>query len=312
MARLFLGIDLGGTDCKFGLVDEAGRVVRQAKHPTRAELGPEGVLDNIAVHARELMAGEAVAAVGMGVPGPMSSKLGVVHETPNMPVWINIPVRDRLTKALGLPMVLHNDANAAAYGEFWAGAGREAENMILFTLGTGVGGGIVLGGELFTGPDDTAAELGHMCIQPDGPVCGCGSRGCVEAFASATAVRRMVLEGIRAGRRTTIEVPPNEAELGAKAVAEAAAAGDAFAAEVFDTVGMALGVATANIIHIFNPDMIVFGGAMAGAGNLIFEPVRRIARQRAFPQPFARVRIVPAELGPDAGIVGAAGLAMKL
>jgi glucokinase len=311
MAKLVLGIDLGGTDCKFGLMDETGHIVRKAKYPTRGELGPQGVLENMAENARKLMGDDVMRAVGLGVPGVMSSARGFVYEAPNLPGWVNVPVGAMLSQALGLSVAVNNDANAAAYGEFWAGAGRAVETMIMFTLGTGVGGGIILDGKLYTGPDDTAAELGHMCVKYDGPRCGCGAFGCLEALASATAVRRMVMEALAAGRSTRIEIPDNELELGAKAVADAAMAGDLLAREIFDTVGQALGAAVGTVINIFNPDMIVFGGAMANAGELIFDPVRREARAHSFAKPFSRVQIVRADLGEDAGIVGAAGLALK-
>ena len=184
--------------------------------------------------------------------------------------------------------------------------------MVMFTLGTGVGGGIILDGQLYTGPDDTAGELGHMSIDPNGRPCNCGSRGCVEAYASATAIDRIVREGIAAGATTTVRLPEDPAaKLGAKAVAEAADSGDAFALKVWGDVAFALGVATANVVNIFNPDMVVFGGAMAGAGGLLFGPIRRVVRERAFDKPAGRASIEPASLGSDAGIVGAAGLALK-
>lgn len=312
MARLLLGIDLGGTDCKYGLVDETGKVLKKAKHPTEAHLGPEMAMSRVAAHAREMMRGEQVFAAGMGIPGPMSSRLGVVFEAPNLPGWLDVPVRDMLSAELGMPVTVHNDANAAAYGEFWSGAGRDTSTMVMFTLGTGVGGGIILDGRLYTGPDDTAGEIGHMSIDSAGRQCNCGSRGCVEAYASATAIDRIVREGIAAGAKTTVRLPDDPAAtLGAKAVADAANAGDAFALGVWDGVGVALGVATANIVNIFNPDMVVFGGAMAGAGDLLFGPIRRLVRERAFDKPAGRARIEPAGLGADAGIVGAAGLALK-
>ena len=204
-STLVLGIDLGGTDCKYGMVDGNGKIIRKVKHPTETRRGAEGVLELVALHSRELMGSDKVSAVGMGVPGPMSSRDGIVYEAPNLGGWVDVPVRDILEKYLGMPVVLNNDANAAAYGEFWIGAGRDVDNMILYTLGTGIGGGIVLNGELYSGPDDTAAELGHEVINFEGPLCGCGVKGCLEAYASTTAIRRMVREAIAAGRKTTIE-----------------------------------------------------------------------------------------------------------
>lgn len=309
---LILGIDLGGTDTKFGIVDAAGKVLRRAKFPTDNSAGPARALEIIAAHAREVIAGDPVAAVGMGVPGPMSSRLGIVFEAPNLPGWIETPVRDILEGHLGLPVTLNNDANAAAFGEYWTGAGRGAETMILFTLGTGIGGGIVLGGTLYTGPDDTAGELGHMCIDPDGPLCGCGRRGCLEAFASATGIRRYVRERLDAGATTSLHIPDGDWDtFGTKLLYDAALAGDAFSREVFEYAAMMLGIGAANVINIFNPDRVVYGGAMANAGDLLFEPLIRTARARAFERPASRALICPAQLGEDAGLVGAAGLALR-
>lgn len=308
-----LGIDLGGTDCKFGIVDENGRIIHSSKNPTRAELGPEAVIDGIASHARNLLAVHPdVRGVGMGVPGPMSSRLGMVFETPNLPGWNNIPVQRMLEERLRLPVVLNNDANAAAYGEYWGGVGRDIEGtMILFTLGTGVGGGIVLNGDLYVGPDDTAGELGHMIINFDGPQCGCGARGCLEAYASATAVRREVREALAAGVQTSINIPEgSEDDFGAKVVYDAAVAGDAFAIDLFRRMGVALGCAAATMINAINPDLLVYGGAISNAGEFIFGPLRETAQANAFAKPFSRVKIVKAELGNDAGIIGAAGLAL--
>jgi glucokinase len=310
---LVLGIDLGGTDCKFGIVDAQGRIIHSSKSPTRAELGPEGVIDGMANHARNLLAIHKVKAVGVGVPGPMSSRLGVVFETPNLPGWINTPAQKMLEERLQLPVTLNNDANAAAYGEYWAGAavGIEMECMILFTLGTGVGGGIIMDGKLYVGPDDTAGELGHMCINFNGPKCGCGSHGCLEAYASATAIRREVKQALASGVKTSIHIPEGaEEDFGAKVVYDAAIAGDEFAIDLFRRVGDALGVAAATVMNMLNPEMIVYGGALSNAGDFIFKPLKERAHANAFKQPAERAQIVKAKLGNDAGIIGAAGLAM--
>lgn len=312
-SELLLGIDLGGTDCKFGVVDEMGRVIHSSKNPTRPELGPEGVIAGIAAHAQGLLSQHPVKAIGMGVPGPMSSRLGLVYEAPNLPGWYHVPVQELLEGHLKLPVSLSNDANAAAYGEYWAGAGREISGtMILFTLGTGVGGGIILDGQLYVGPDDTAGELGHMCIEVNGELCGCGGRGCLEAYASATAIRREVRNSLAAGVKTKIHIPDGAEEaFGAKVVYDAACEGDEFAIGLFRKVGEALGAAAGSMINIFNPDMIVYGGAIANAGEFIFGPLRERARQQAFEKPFSRTTIQQATLGNDAGIIGAAGLAIR-
>lgn len=308
--KLVLGIDLGGTDCKFGLIDDKGQILRKIKHPTEVNRGPDGVLNLIGKHALELVGSDRVDSIGMGVPGPMSSVEGIVYETPNLK-WTNVPVRDILQKITGLPVALNNDANAAAYGEFWVGAGRDVQTMILFTLGTGVGGGIILNGELYCGPDDTAGELGHMIIDMGGPECGCGNHGCLEALASATAVKRIVREAINSGVKTTIRLPEGDDAFGARLVYDAAVAGDEFAIKVLHDVGYALGIGAATIINVFNPEMIVYSGAMANAGDFIFKPLREAAVANSFDKPGSRAKICLAELGNDAGIIGAAGLALK-
>lgn len=313
MASLYLGIDLGGTDTKYGLIDSNGRVVRSAKNPTHSEEGYEAVLDRIARNAKDLMSGHGkITAVGMGCPGPLDSRKGIVYETPNLPGWENVPVQAILESKLDMPVTLNNDANAAAFGEFWVGAGSHTESMILFTLGTGVGGGIVLDGELYDGPDTTAGELGHMIINFDGPVCGCGNKGCIEAYASATAIRREVKEALEAGVETSIEIPDGaEDDFGAKVVYDAAVKGDKFAIELYEKVGFYLGVAAGSIVNIFNPEMIAYGGGLSNAGNFIFEPLKRTMKEMAFKKPAERCIITQAKLGNDAGIIGAAGLAMK-
>jgi glucokinase len=314
MAEYYLGIDLGGTDTKLGILDEQGRIIRSAKTPTHAEKGPEGVLADLAASGKDLIAssGHSVKAVGMGCPGPLSSKLGVVFETPNLPGWVDVPAQKMLEDHMQLPVALNNDANAAAYGEWWVGAGREVDTLILFTLGTGVGGGLVLDDELYGGPDDTAGELGHMIINFDGPVCGCGNRGCIEAYASATALRRDVKQALAEGVKTSIRIPEGaEEEFGARAVYDAAMEGDAFAIEQFRKMGYYLGIAAATVINIFNPEMIAYGGGVSNAGDFIFKPLEETARANCFKTPGDRVRIVRATLGNDAGIIGAAGLAMK-
>lgn len=313
MSSLFLGIDLGGTDTKYGIVDGEGRVLRSAKNPTHGEEGYEKVLNRIAEFAKDLINGyPGVTAVGMGCPGPLNSRLGIVYETPNLPGWNNVPVQKILEEKIGLPVTLNNDANAAAFGEFWVGAGKEVGSMILFTLGTGVGGGIILDGKLYDGPDTTAGELGHMVINFDGPKCGCGNKGCIEAYASATAIRRDVKQALASGVQTSIEIPDGaEDDFGTKVVFDAAVKGDKFAIELFEKVGFYLGVAAGSIVNIFNPEMIAYGGALSNAGDFIFEPLKKTMKEIAFETPAKRCEIRQASLGNDAGIIGAAGLAMK-
>lgn len=314
MAHYYLGIDLGGTDIKLGIVDEDGRIIRSAKTPTHAEAGPEAVLANIAKHAQELIgSGQPVRAVGMACPGPLNSKLGIVFETPNLSGWKNVPAARILKEHLNLPIALINDANAAAYGEWWVGAGRDVRSMILFTLGTGVGGGIILDNELYLGIDETAAELGHLIINFNGPKCPCGNNGCIEAYAGAKAIRREVKKAFLEGVQTKIQIPEGaEDDFGARVVYDAAVAGDPFAIELFQKVGEYLGCAAASMINALNPEMIVYGGGLSNAGDFIFEPLRRTALANSFETPGKRAKIVQATLGNDAGMIGAAALARKM
>lgn len=318
MARDYaIGIDLGGTFIKGGVVDLDGKVIYNARIDTMAENGPEFVLERIAQLSRDVAAAagigfEQVRCVGVGSPGPLNTRQGIVYTAPNLPGWENVPVSDILGEKLGCSVALENDANAAAYAESWVGAGAGASSMIMLTLGTGIGGGIVLNGEVWHGRDDAAGELGHMSINWDGPRCNCGSYGCIEAYASAPATVRRALRGIEEGIESSLkEIVDAGQEITAKAIYDAAVAGDAFARETIQTTGKLLGIAVANIVNIFNPELVVLFGGLAGAGEMLFEPVRLEVKARALKPAADTVRIVPARLGGDAGIIGAAGCALR-
>ncbi len=313
MTELVLGVDLGGTDTKFAVLDRFGTIVRKEKFPTEALLPVDEVIKLLADRIRLMIGDDKVLGVGLGVPSPVNSKEGLVYHAPNLGRngWINVPVIELLRKHLGdsLQIDLNNDANAAAWGEYWCGIGRGTDTMILFTLGTGVGGGIIVNGKLHVGGDDAAGELGHMVIEIDGEPCGCGNLGCLEAYASATAIKRMVREALEDNKKTSIVIPEKGIDyLGAKAVFDAAAEGDAVAKNILSRLTHALGVACGNMIHIFNPDMIAFSGGIAAAGDILFDPIRDIAKKMAFERPGTRCKIIPASLGNDAGVIGNAGL----
>ena len=317
MKQLVLGIDLGGTDTKFAIVDNTGAILRKEKFPTETHRSIDGVMSLMAERARYMIGDDPVLAIGLAVPAPVSSSDGILYQPPNLgPEWRavkSVPVKDLFYKYLGLdlPIILNNDANAAAWGEYWCGAGSDAKTMIMFTLGSGVGGGIVVDGKLFEGGDGAAGELGHMIVEMEnGAQCGCGNKGCLEAYASATAIKRMVGEALDRGEKTSIAIPPEGlGHLRAKEVFDAAQQGDTVAAAIIAKMTSAIGVACGTIINIFNPDMIVFSGGIAAAGDYLFNPVREKARSIAFERPSARAKIVPAILGNDAGIIGAAGMA---
>jgi len=310
-AKLLVGIDLGGTNIKAGLVSPEGEVIRRARCKTLTEEGPEAVLGRMAGIAEELLAAEGastgdVIAVGVGSPGPLKTTTGVVVYTPNLPGWKNIAVSATLKERLGVDVFLEGDANAAAWGEFWRGAGRDVRSMVIFTLGTGVGGGIIMDGEVVRGIDDTGGHLGHIVIDPEGPMCGCGNRGCLEAYASATNVVRRYKEMV-ANEGLSDELGP---DVTAKDIHEHASAGSEPCARLIEETGRYLGVALTTVANMINPELAVYSGGMSAAGDLLFGPILEEVRHRALKPCGARMKVVAGELGDDAGVTGAAGCAL--
>lgn len=317
MSEVIIGVDLGGTNVKTAVVSRDKKMLTKDSRPTRAEEGPEAVMDVMEAAVRDVMRQSGVGtsqviAVGFGAPGPMNWQTGVVYSPPNLPGWKNVPLADAMQKRLGLPCYVDNDANVACYGEYWMGAGQGTESMAVFTLGTGVGGGIVVFGRLLRGIDGTAAELGHMTVQRDGRRCGCGAHGCLEAYASVTGMVRTAVEGLEAGKESALRAMcgGDNAKLTGKMISEAARAGDAFAKHVFEETATWLGLGIATIVNIQNPEMVVLCGGMIAAGEMLFEPVRRVVRENAFEVPATRCQIVPAGLGEDSGVLGCAGCAL--
>ncbi|MDX2208455.1 MAG: ROK family protein [Gemmatimonadales bacterium] len=310
-----LGIDIGGTNLVVGAVrDDGGQVVAAASRPTNPKRGPDAVIDEIIAMGRETLSalaaevpGSKVIGLGIGSPGPLDTRRGVVLLTPNLG-WVDMPVRDRLAGGLGLPAHLDNDANCAILGECWVGAGRGARCVIGLTIGTGIGGGIVVDGRLHHGVADCAGEIGHMTINVNGRRCGCGNDGCLEAYASGPAIAARAIEQLRAGAssRLTSLVDGDIDRVTAATVYEAAAAGDLFADEVVRDTARYLGVGVANLLNIFNPDRVVIAGGVTRAGNHLFEPLRREVARRAFRPAVDSCTIVPAALGDHAGVIGAA------
>jgi len=312
--KVLVGIDLGGTNIKAGIVTPEGEMLARSRCETRAQEGPDAVISRMADLAERLLDEEKidrsrVIAVGVGSPGPLSSARGVVVYTPNLPGWTDIPVSAKMKERLGLDVFLENDANSACWGEYWRGAGRGTKTMVIFTLGTGVGGGIVLDGRLLRGIDDTAGHLGHIIVDPEGPRCGCGNRGCLEAYASATALVRRYHEAVAEGSKSSLKDKPR-GEVTARDIHEAASGGDALCRSLMEETGRWLGVALATVANVINPELAVYSGGMAAAGGMLFEPIMREVRHRALRPPAARLRLAQAQLGDDAGVVGAAGCAL--
>ncbi len=313
MSGGLIGIDLGGTKILTALVDREGRVLDRERTPTPVG-GPDSVIDAVAEGLRAI-AGRTgfdirgADGVGVGAPGPLDPESGVIYDPPNMAGWGKVPLAQMLEARLGVPTYVENDANAAALGERWAGAGRGIDDLVYLTVSTGIGGGLILGGRLYRGSSGTAGEVGHMLVDPGGRRCGCGRVGCLEAAASGTAIARAALEAVASGRASTLAALPTEA-LTAEEVARAAAEGDPLARELFARAAAHVGVGVANLVNLLNPAAVIIGGGVAGAGELLFGPVRRIVSEEALPRPAGAVRVVPAALGPDVGAVGAAAVVL--
>ncbi len=317
LERAVIGIDLGGTKIGTALTDSEGSVIAYDYRETRAEAGQEAVVERMLASARQVMA-EAemspsqVAAVGVGAPGPLNVTKGVVVAPPNLPGWDRVPLKRLIEEGLGIATFLENDANAAALGEHRFGAGRGVEHMIYVTVSTGIGGGLILDGELYHGDSGMAGEIGHITILPYGPLCGCGNRGCLEALASGTAIARQARERVAHGVSTRIaDLAEGDPErITAKLVADAAEQGDVEAQEILDEAMYYLGIGMANLVNLFNPQMIVIGGGLAKIGEPLFESVRRAIERRAFRAQAQAVRIVRAALEDKVGVLGAAAVAM--
>lgn len=315
MAEVFLGIDLGGTQVKTAAITADGQIVGRDTRDTLAKNGVEAVVGVMADSAAASLqaAGARATAAGVGAPGPMDWRTGVVFSPPNLPGWHNVPLAELMRARLGVPCFVDNDANVACFGEFTAGAGRGVECMCMLTLGTGVGGGIVVFGKLLRGIDGTAAEIGHMTLQRDGRQCGCGARGCLEAYASVTGLVHTAREAIERGRTSSLTEACG-GDLNAitgKMISHEANAGDALAKWAIQETGDWVGVGIASLINLLNPERVVIGGGMIRAGTLLFDAIRKRARSDAFEVPAKRAQIVEAELEEDAGVIGAAAAARE-
>lgn len=318
MSKVVVGIDLGGTFVKTALVSDEKKVIAKDSRPTQAEGGPSMVIDVMTQAVRDLAAKAGinlreVLAVGVGAPGPLNWQEGVVFTLPNLPGWKNVPLAETMRKRLGVPCFVDNDANAACYGEYWMGAGQGTQSMAVFTLGTGVGGGMVVFGQLLRGIDGTAAELGHLKVQRDGRLCGCGSRGCLEAYASVTGMVRTAVEGLDGHKNSTLYKLSggDTKQITGKMISDAAQQGDPFARWVFNETATWLGLGIASLVNLQNPEKVVLCGGMIAAGDMLFEPVRATVRANSFEVPGNRCQIVPAGLGPDSGVLGSAGCALS-
>jgi glucokinase len=305
---VLLGVDIGGTDIKLGLVEGAGAIRESGKIPTRPAEGPDAAAARVRRWLEDSApGGRSIAAAGVDCAGLIDGERGFLHVSPNLSGWENVPLRDIFERELGVPAIVENDANAAAYGEWAMGAGRGLRNFVCLTLGTGVGGGVVINGALYRGSTGFAGEIGHTVISAEGPPCACGNRGCLEALIGAKAIVERALGMLRSsgGSRSAWGDSPT-----VETLSRAAAAGDAVARAAFEETGRWLGIALANVVHILAPEAIAIGGGVAGAGDLILEPARATMRGCVMDATMASARIVPAELGNRASVIGVSLLAL--
>ena len=320
-----VGIDLGGTTLTAVVIDREGKRLAHRTTPSRVDRGPDSVISEMvelvnallaeASSDRSALTGRAPAAprlvgVGVAAPGPLSHRSGRIIRSANLPGWVDVPLRDRLGEAFGVPITLENDGNAAAFGEFWLGAGKDGADLVMLTLGTGVGAGVILNGQILRGHFENAAELGHMIVVHDGLPCTCGQRGCLEQYASAAAVARRAMAGIERGESSSLtKVVGRGAPISSEEVVSCARAGDELCLRVWDEACCYLGIACITIQHAFNPSRIVLGGGMGEAGSFLVDRVKHHVHRLRWALHDDLPAIVPARLGRDAGAIGAAGLA---
>ena len=317
MEKYYLGLDLGGTKILTGLADSKGKIITRSRRDTEADLGEDKIIENMIATVEEVLKKEEiekeqVECLGIGSPGPLDAKKGIIIENANLP-WKNVPLVERMEAALGIKTLLKNDANAAALGEKWFGAGKSVDNMVYITISTGIGGGAIINKELFTGVNDNACEIGHTVIDPDGPLCGCGNHGCLEAFSSGTSIAKRAREAAEAGKsKEMLELADNIVEdIDAVICAQAAYQGDQTAKEIFKNAGYHLGIGLGNVVNTFNTEMIILGGGVMKASDLFLDEALKTMEDIALAGPLEMVTVREAELGSDIGLMGAIAVAME-
>lgn len=311
MAKNRIGIDVGGTNVKIALVDDKGSILYSNSVPTRAEMGYEYTVTNIKQAIYELMketklSTKDIEGIGFGFPGQVDYKSGVVRLAPNIPGWVEVPIAKLIEDEFHIPTRVDNDVRCAALGELNYGAGKGCENLICITVGTGIGSGLIVNGKLVRGASNAAGEIGHIKLQMhDGPICGCGDTGCMEAFASGPSIVAMAEDYIRGGKSTKFREMANGNPITPYIVCEAAKAGDPVALRIFSIMGEYIGIGMASVVNLLNPERIIVGGGVADAGDLLLDPLKETLYKRAMKIAGSAVEVVPAQLGNTAGVIGA-------
>lgn len=316
--KYVLGLDLGGTKIAVGLVGLEGKVLHSLRAPTPIDLGPIGVCKKMIEMSNESLAKtkigrDKIIGIGLGAGGPLDLGEGMLLSPPNLPGFHRFPVRNEIEKNTGLKVLLENDANAAVLGEKLFGAGKKAKNLIYMTISTGIGGGLIVDGNLLHGVKWTAGEVGHMTLKPDGPKCNCGNYGCLEALSSGTGIAKKAMQAVRRNPSSLLLdlVKGDISRINAEVVFKSADKGDRIACEIVEEALFYLGIGIGNLITAFSPDMVILGGGLTKAGKALFDKIREIVRERVRLVPVDLIPIVPSKLGNNVGIVGAASLVIK-
>lgn len=311
MKKYVIGVDLGGTKISTAISTIEGNILANVVLPTKAEEGETAVLGRIVQSIDEVIVGSStsideIEAIGIGSPGPLDAKKGIIITTPNLP-FKDYNLVQPLKEKYNIPVYLDNDANAAAIGEYMFGAGKGKDNIVYFTVSTGVGGGAVLDGKVYRGHTSNALEIGHTTVDPNGPRCNCGNLGCLEAISSGTAIARKGKEAVSTNVETSLKKYDTVTSY---EVFKEAEAGDEVAKDIIDNALTYLGIGVANAIATFDPEMIIIGGGVSKAGDIVFNTVKKVVNKRCFKSMAESCEIVPAGLGSDAGVVGAVALAI--
>lgn len=313
MSKFVIGVDLGGTKINTGIIDESGKIILSIKVPTLAKEGPYPVIERIKKSIYDVlieanMKLEDIKGIGIISPGPIDSEKGLVVNPSNLPGWDHIPIVKLLKEEFKLPVMLDNDANAAALAEYMFGSGRGLKNFVYITISTGIGGGIIINGKLYRGTNSNAGEVGHMTINYNGPKCNCGNFGCFETYASGTAIARYAKKAVFDNRTTLIKELAGENEITAQHVFEAAIKEDPVAIELIDEEAFYLGVGISNIIAFANPERIALGGGVSKQWDMFYNRMMETINERALKPMIDVCQIVKSELKDDIGILGAAAI----
>ncbi len=311
--KFAIGVDLGGTKVDVGIIRQDGKLLRKKREQTLVKKGHEAVIQQMLRMTQEVLSScklteKNILGIGIGAAGPLNMKQGVLITPPNLPGWELVQIVQPFKEKFRVKTLLNNDANAAALAEWYFGAGKRCRHMIYLTVSTGIGGGIIINGKLYLGANDNAGELGHQTLLPDGPKCGCGNSGCLEALASGTAIARFGRHGVRKNPQSLLYHLANYSQknITSKMVFQAAKSGDETAKDVVKKCASFLGIGVANIINAFNPEKVVLGGGVSKSGKLWLQLAKEEAKRRAMKPLFSAVEIVTAQLGDDVGVIGAA------